>query len=93
MPSPYYPFMSLTGFFFLSPRPPLKKKKENKKENVWSQVKETLKPHPDWSPEWIWFKISDKNPRFFDIGVNPPPPRGGESGELPWYHQPCATVF
>ena len=36
MPSPYYPFMSLGGmlnkmyqalFFFLSPRPPLKKKK------------------------------------------------------------------
>ena len=48
MPSPYYYFMSLGGmlnkmyqalFFFLSPRPPLKKKK-----NAWSQITEAQSP-------------------------------------------------
>ena len=44
MPSPYYPYMSDVSreegvnFFFLSPRPPLKKK-TGKKKNAWSQVK------------------------------------------------------
>ena len=34
-----------------------------------------LKPRPDWSPLGVKFKISDKHPRLFRMGV-PPPPTG-----------------